>query len=30
VVGLLVFLASRASGFTTGQTMLADGGRIFL
>jgi len=30
VVGLLVFLASRESGFTTGQTMLADGGRILL
>lgn len=30
LVGLLVFLASRESGFTTGQTMLADGGRILL
>ena len=30
VVGLLVFLASRESGFTTGQTMLVDGGRILL
>lgn len=30
VVGLLVFLASPASGFTTGQTILADGGRVLL
>ena len=30
VVGLLVFLASRESGFVTGQTILADGGRAFL
>ena len=30
LVGLLVFLASPASGFTTGQTILADGGRILL
>ena len=30
LVGLLVFLASRASGFTTGQTILADGGRVLL
>jgi NAD(P)-dependent dehydrogenase (short-subunit alcohol dehydrogenase family) len=30
LVGLLVFLASPASGFTTGQTILADGGRVFL
>ena len=30
LVGLLVFLASRESAFTTGQTILADGGRIFL
>ncbi len=29
LTGLLVFLASRESGFTTGQTM-ADGGRILL
>ena len=29
-VGLLLFLASDASGFTTGQTILADGGRVFL
>lgn len=28
--GLLVFLASRESGFITGQTILADGGRTFL
>src|SRR5262245_54622151 len=30
LVGLLVFLASRASAFITGQTILADGGRAFL
>ena len=30
LVGLLVFLASPASAFTTGQTILADGGRAFL
>src|SRR5205814_285686 len=30
LVGLIVFLASRESGFTTGQTILADGGRVFL
>ena len=30
LTGLLVFLASCESGFTTGQTILADGGRIFL
>jgi len=30
LVGLLVFLASPASGFTTGQTILADGGRVFM
>jgi NAD(P)-dependent dehydrogenase (short-subunit alcohol dehydrogenase family) len=30
IVGLLCFLASRASAFTTGQTILADGGRAFL
>jgi 3-oxoacyl-[acyl-carrier protein] reductase len=30
LVGLLCFLASPASGFTTGQTILADGGRAFL
>jgi 3-oxoacyl-[acyl-carrier protein] reductase len=30
LVGLLVFLASRESGFVTGQTILADGGRVFL
>jgi NAD(P)-dependent dehydrogenase (short-subunit alcohol dehydrogenase family) len=30
LVGLLVFLASPASAFTTGQTILADGGRVFL
>jgi len=30
LVGLLVFLASPASAFTTGQTILADGGRVLL
>jgi NAD(P)-dependent dehydrogenase (short-subunit alcohol dehydrogenase family) len=30
LTGLLVFLASRESGFVTGQTILADGGRAFL
>lgn len=30
LAGLLVFLASRESAFTTGQTILADGGRAFL
>jgi len=30
LIGLLVFLASRESAFTTGQTILADGGRSFL
>ncbi len=30
LVGLLVFLASKASAFITGQTILADGGRILL
>ena len=30
LVGLLVFLACRESAFTTGQTILADGGRSFL
>ncbi len=30
LVGLLCFLASRESAFTTGQTILADGGRVFL
>jgi 3-oxoacyl-[acyl-carrier protein] reductase len=30
LVGLLVFLASPASEFVTGQTILADGGRVFL
>ena len=30
LVGLLVFLASPASGFTTGQTILADGGRVLM
>ena len=30
LVGLLCFLASRDSAFTTGQTILADGGRAFL
>jgi 3-oxoacyl-[acyl-carrier protein] reductase len=30
LVGLLCFLASRESAFTTGQTILADGGRTFL
>src|SRR5262249_24889665 len=30
LVGLLCFLASRESAFTTGQTIMADGGRTFL
>jgi 3-oxoacyl-[acyl-carrier protein] reductase len=30
LTGLLVFLASRASAFITGQTILADGGRVFV
>jgi 3-oxoacyl-[acyl-carrier protein] reductase len=30
LVGLLCFLASRDSAFTTGQTIMADGGRAFL
>jgi len=30
LAGLLVFLASRESAFVTGQTILADGGRVFL
>jgi 3-oxoacyl-[acyl-carrier protein] reductase len=30
LVGLLCFLASRESAFTTGQTIMADGGRAFL
>ncbi len=30
LVGLLVFLASEASAFITGQTILADGGRVLL
>jgi 3-oxoacyl-[acyl-carrier protein] reductase len=30
LVPLLVFLASAQSGWTTGQTILADGGRVFL
>lgn len=30
LVPLLIFIASRESGFTTGQTILADGGRAFL
>jgi 3-oxoacyl-[acyl-carrier protein] reductase len=30
LVGLLLYLASPASAFTTGQTILADGGRAFL
>ena len=30
LVGLLCFLASRESAFTTGQTIMADGGRHFL
>jgi 3-oxoacyl-[acyl-carrier protein] reductase len=30
LVGAILWLASRASRFTTGQTVMADGGRIFL
>jgi 3-oxoacyl-[acyl-carrier protein] reductase len=30
LVGTILWLASRASRFTTGQTVMADGGRIFL
>ena len=30
LVGAILWLASRASGFTTGQTVMAEGGRIFL
>jgi 3-oxoacyl-[acyl-carrier protein] reductase len=30
LVGTILWLASRASRFTTGQTVIADGGRIFL
>ena len=30
LVGSILWLASRASRFTTGQTVMADGGRIFL
>ena len=30
LVGAILWLASPASAFTTGQTIMADGGRIFL
>ena len=30
LVGAILWLASGASAFTTGQTIMADGGRIFL
>ena len=30
LVGAIIWLASGASAFTTGQTIMADGGRIFL
>ena len=30
LVGVILWLASRASRFTTGQTVMAEGGRIFL
>ena len=30
LVGAVLWLASDASGFTTGQTIMAEGGRIFL
>jgi 3-oxoacyl-[acyl-carrier protein] reductase len=30
LVGVILFLAARASRFTTGQTVMAEGGRIFL
>jgi NAD(P)-dependent dehydrogenase (short-subunit alcohol dehydrogenase family) len=30
LVGSILWLAARASRFTTGQTVMADGGRIFL
>ena len=30
LVGAILWLASRASRFTTGQTVMAEGGRIFL